>query len=152
MCVCVIWVLKTYVSVLTVSSFRPTIGLSISRSRRLVQGDNRWFSGAETDWLIEWFYIIPLLFTFLGYIAFCYVFSSSSTVAETLTCLSCSHKCNQEHKFIHTFPKYVQYLTIGRSHRRGPGCPGWCLGRCGDDRSGSAPGCLSAHPGEQKQC
>lgn len=31
--------LKTYVSVLTVSSFRPTIGRSISRSRRLVQGD-----------------------------------------------------------------------------------------------------------------
>lgn len=33
--VCVI----TYVSVLTVSSFRPTTGRSMSRSRRLVQGD-----------------------------------------------------------------------------------------------------------------
>lgn len=36
--------LKTYVSVLTVSSFRPTIGLSISRSRRLVQGDKSTFN------------------------------------------------------------------------------------------------------------
>lgn len=33
--------IRTYVSVLTVSSFRPTTGLSIPRSRRLVQGEKQ---------------------------------------------------------------------------------------------------------------
>lgn len=72
--------LKTYVSVLTVSSFRPTIGLSISRSRRLVQGEtlclvsgagSMWF-GKNFEWLgrnpnfwcTSWFNILPLLFVF----------------------------------------------------------------------------------------
>ena len=39
-------------------------------------------------------------------------------------------------------------ITCCRSRRRGPGCPGWCPGKCGGGRSGWAPGCPSAHPEE----
>lgn len=48
---CSTFYVRTYVNVLTVASFRPTIGLSISRSRRLGHGDI-WdlVSGAGTMW------------------------------------------------------------------------------------------------------
>lgn len=64
----------------------------------------------------------------------------------------------QEQSIIKQLPAYFCIInawvlrhTIGRSHRRGPGCPGWCLEQYGGGRSGSAPGFLSAHPEEGKK-